>query len=106
MGEFPTRLFPIFAVSALLLSATPPVYASDHDEAPEVRITFVQGDVRLSRGNRNQTDLNKHWEQAQDGTLLEEGFAVATGIGRAEIEFEDGSTASLAENSLLLFTQL
>jgi hypothetical protein len=66
----------------------------------------VQGDVRLSRGDGKHTDLNKPWELAQGGELLERGFAVATGNGRAEIEFENGSTAYLAENSLLLFTEL
>jgi hypothetical protein len=82
------------------------LFASDDTAAREVRLSWVQGDVRLSRGNAKHTDLNKSWEQAQGGQLLEPGFAVATGIGRAEIEFENGSTAYLAENSLLLFGEL
>jgi hypothetical protein len=102
----PGRLF-FFAVSALLLCSTPAtLFASDDTAAREVRLSWVQGDVRLSRGNGKHTDLNKPWEQAQGGELLEQGFAVATGIGRAEIEFEDGSTGYLAEHSLLLFGEL
>jgi len=37
---------------------------------------------------------------------IQEGFSIATGQGRAEIEFESGATARLAENSVLQFTQL
>jgi hypothetical protein len=95
-----------FTVSTLLLCFTPAAIASDDSDARDVRISWVQGDVRLSRGDGKHTDLNKSWEQAQGGELLERGFAVATGNGRAEIEFEDGSTAYLAENSLLLFREL
>jgi hypothetical protein len=100
------RLFSFLTVSTLLLCSSPAALASDDNDAREVRISFVQGDVRLSRGDGKRTDLNKPWEQAQGGELLERGFAVATGDGRAEIEFENGSTVYLAENSLLLFTEL
>jgi hypothetical protein len=107
MKILPGRLFSFFAASTLLLCAVPSsLFASDGAAAREVRISWVQGDVRLSRGDGKHTDLNKPWAQAQSGELLEQGFAVATGIGRAEIEFEDGSTAYLAENSLLLFGEL
>jgi hypothetical protein len=107
MKILPRRLFSSFAASTLLLCFTPStLFSSDDNAAREVRLSWVQGDVRLSRGNGKHTDLNKPWEQAQGGQLLEPGFAVATGIGRAEIEFENGSTAYLAENSLLLFGEL
>ena len=66
----------------------------------------MYGDVRLSRGDGKRTKLNDAWEQALKGESLQQGFALATGNGRAEIEFEDGSTAYLAEDSLLLFTTL
>ena len=102
----PGRFLSFLAVSTLLFCSAPSAFASDDTDAREVRISFVDGDVRLSRGDGKHTDLNKPWEQAQGGELLEHGFAVATGIGRAEIEFENGSTVYLAENSLLLFTEL
>src|SRR6266853_4567210 len=102
----PGRFLSFLAVSTLLFCSAPSAFASDDSDAREVRISFVDGDVRLSRGDGKHTDLNKPWEQAQGGELLEHGFAVATGIGRAEIEFENGSTVYLAENSLLLFTEL
>ena len=102
----PRRFLSFLAVSTLLLCSALSAFASDDNDAREVRISFVEGDVRLSRGDGKHTDLNKPWEQAQGGELLGRGFAVATGIGRAEIEFENGSTLYLAQNSLLLFTEL
>jgi len=101
----PGRFLSFLAVSTLLLCSALSAFASDDNDAREVRISFVEGDVRLSRGDGKHTDLNKPWEQAQGGELLGRGFAVATGIGRAEIEFENGSTLYLAQNSLLLFTR-
>jgi FecR protein len=71
-----------------------------------VRLSYVQGDVRLSRGDGKHPDLKKPWEQAQVNTPIEQGFSLATGEGRAEIEFENGATAYLAENSVLIFNQL
>jgi hypothetical protein len=106
MKKLQGRFFSLLAVSILSLCSTPPAFASADGDAREVRITSVQGDVRLSRGEGKHTNLDKSWEQAQGGELLEQGFAIATESGRAEIEFENGSTVYLAENSLLLFTEL
>jgi hypothetical protein len=101
------RLSSFFAASTLLFCCNPSMLcASDDTTAREVRVSWVQGDVRLSRGDGKHTDLNKPWEQLQGGELLDQGFAVATAMGRAEIAFEDGSTVHLAENSLLLFREL
>jgi hypothetical protein len=100
------RFFPFLFVPVVLI-ALPPVAPASADHNPrEVRLSLVQGDVRLSRGDGKQPDLKKPWEVAQGGELIEQGFAVATGNGSAEFEFENGSTAYLAENSLLLFREL
>jgi len=98
--------FPFLPVSVLLASLAPAAPASTDRDNREVRISFVWGDVRLSRGDGKHPDLNQSWEEAQSGQLLEQGFAVATGSGRAEIELENGSTVFLAENSLLLLRKL
>lgn len=106
--KLPTRVC-IFLLAFLiyLLATIPAVQASKNDRhARDVRLSYVQGDVRLSRGNGKHPDLNKPWEQVQSGELVQQGFALATGDGRAEIAFEDGSAVYLAENSLLLFTEL
>jgi hypothetical protein len=99
------RFFPFLLVPVVLI-ALPPVAPASTDHTREVHLRVVQGDVRLSRGDGKHPDLKKPWEAAESGELIEPGFAVATGNGSAEIEFENGSTAYLAENSLLLFREL
>ena len=66
-----------------------------------VRISYVEGDVRVSRGKHGAT-----WEAAETGLPLQTGFNLVTGTGRAEIEFEDASTLYLADNSALAFNDL
>ncbi len=76
-------------------------------DAQMVRLSYMEGDVRLSRAILNRDDLKKGWETATANTAIEEGFGLATGShGRAEIEFENGSVAYLAENSVLMFDTL
>ena len=84
-----------------------PVALASHNSGDrEVRIVTVSGDVRLSPGDGKRPDLNRPWELAQRGDLVEQGASIATVDGRAEIEFEDGSTAYLAEKSLLSFSEI
>jgi hypothetical protein len=71
-----------------------------------VRLSYVQGDVRFSRGDHKGPDLSKRWEAAVANLPILENYSIATGDGRAEIEFEYGSTVYLAENSVLLFGSL
>ncbi|MGB7285206.1 MAG: hypothetical protein WBE13_23310 [Candidatus Acidiferrum sp.] len=100
------RFSPFLSSFLLLASLAPAAPASTDRDTRDVRIAYVQGDVRLSRGNGKHPDLKKPWEQAQRGEPLEQGFALATGNGSAEVDFENGSAAYLAENSLLLFSEL
>ena len=95
-------------ISSLTLVIPARVLASkDKDEdAREVYLAYVQGDVRISTGKDHRPDLNQPWEQALKGEPVGQGCALATGDGRAEIEFEDGSVVYLAEDSLLLFREL
>lgn len=94
--------------SSLTLVIPPKLRASKDKEGGdrEVYLAFVQGDVRISKGKNHRPDLNQPWEQALAGDLIQEGTALATGDGRTEIEFENGSTVYLAPNSLLLFREL
>jgi hypothetical protein len=67
-----------------------------------VRISLLQGDVRIARGEKKAS-----WEKATSDLPLETGFNLVTGNdGRVEIEFEDASTAYLGENSVLSFNNL
>jgi len=101
-----TRFFSLFSAFTLLFCSAPSVFASDDNDAPEVRLVTVQGDVRLSPGDGRNPALDKEWQQAEPGITIEQGYTLATGDGRAEIEFESGGRAFLAENSVLLFKQL
>ncbi|HTV10003.1 MAG TPA: FecR family protein [Candidatus Aquilonibacter sp.] len=82
---------------------TPP-----HGTYPEiVRLSLVEGDVRIARGKQDAKLTGNTWEQAAAGIPLASGFNLATGPnGRAEIEFEDASTVYLAPNSALSLPEL
>lgn len=71
-----------------------------------VRISYVEGDVRVARGRDMERITGEAWEKAVPDLPLESGFSLATGDGRAEIEFEDASTLYVAENSVLMFNDL
>ncbi len=71
-----------------------------------VRLSYVEGDVRISRGEKKKHDKSSGWEQATADLPLETGYSLVTGNGRAEIELEDASTIYLAENSVLMCNDL
>jgi hypothetical protein len=106
MKFFSSRIPLLVLLSSLLLSIAPQALGSQGREDREVLIASVQGDVRISNGQDHHPDLNTPWQEALGGEPVVEGSALSTGNGRAEIEFENGSTVYLAENSLLLFKEL
>jgi len=71
-----------------------------------VRVSYVDGDVRLSRRAVDQKASQSDWEKVVAGVPLETGYSLVTGTGRAEIEFEDASTAYVGENSVVVFNNL
>ena len=71
-----------------------------------VRIAYLEGDVRVSRGHDGGAPKDADWEMAVANLPIESGFSLATGAGRAEIEFEDASTVYMAPNSVLIFNGL
>jgi hypothetical protein len=79
---------------------------SDATYAQIVRISYVEGDVRIARGGQNEKPAGEAWEEAVADLPLETGFSLVTGNGRAEVEFEDASTIYLGENSVLTFNDL
>ena len=79
---------------------------SDATYAQIVRISRVEGDVRIERGPEAERSTGAAWEKAVPGLPLETGFSLVTGAGRAVIEFEDASNLYLAENSVLAFNDL
>jgi hypothetical protein len=87
---------PIFLVAAL----SPTARATEYSYARIVRLSYVSGDVQVSRGGRSG------WEQALANMPIEQGFTIGTNDGRAEVEFEDGATIWIAENTVVQFTEL
>jgi hypothetical protein len=72
-----------------------------------VRLSLVQGDVRVLRGKDARPDTDgSEWGQATANLPLETGFSLVTGKGRAEIELEDASTVYLSENSVITLNEL
>ncbi len=98
-------VLPLFGID--VQTASPPPSSaqvqpySDATYPQIVRISYAEGDVRVSRGTRRAT-----WETAVTGLPLETGFNLVTGNGKAEIEFEDASTLYLGENSALAFNDM
>jgi hypothetical protein len=99
--------------SAVAWAAEPAAKAAVVTTYPQiVRVKYVEGDVRVARGKEAEKLQEQYpgastgWEQAAANLPLETGYSLATGTGRAEIEFEDASEVYLGENSVLRFNQL
>jgi FecR protein len=71
-----------------------------------VRLSLVEGDVRVSRGKEGEHATGSEWGKAALNVPIQSGFSLVTGTGRAEIEFEDASTVYLGDNSVLTFNEL
>jgi hypothetical protein len=91
MGLLAASSLAFFAFAAL---------AQDSDHSRVIRLSRVDGQVLISHPG------SEGWEEAQVNLPLQEGDSLATEGGLAEIEFENGATAYLAENSALQFAQL
>jgi hypothetical protein len=101
------RLVPLLGVtSLLLLFATSTAGKKAEADTEIVRLSRVEGDVRISEGKSGKVELKTDWGAAVNGLPIDEGFTIATGSGRAEIEFESGWTLYLADNSTLEFQTL
>jgi hypothetical protein len=70
------------------------------------RLSLVDGDVRIERGQADPHKKDITWEAAASGVPIEAGYSIVTGDGRAEIELENASTLYLAPNSVLTVNDL
>jgi hypothetical protein len=97
MSRFSIRLFVTVTVAPFVL-LTAPCFADS--QARVVRLSEVQGDVQIDR-NTGQ------YEKAFLNLPLTQGVKLQTrNDGRAEVEFEDGSTLRITPNTVISFPQL
>jgi hypothetical protein len=98
-------------ISAFLLlvwAGLPTAAMADSSHVRIIRLSLAQGDVRFTSSFHDDplTDPKAVWETAPLNMPIREGYALATGSGRAEVEFENGAMAFLSENSVLEFYDL
>jgi hypothetical protein len=101
-----SRILFLFTIFAALFFLASIASATEPNNAPLAWLRLVQGDVRVSGTDGKAPDLSRGWQQAEADVPIEQGFSIATGEGRAEIEFATGGRAYLAENSVLQFREL
>src|SRR3954462_6997143 len=65
-----------------------------------VRLSYIEGGVQISRG------AGAAYEKAIVNLPISEGAKLKTADGRAEVEFEDGSTLRIVADSTVEFSQL
>src|SRR5438477_710930 len=101
-------LLSAICVAVLIAGCTAGTAFADSSHARIVRLSLVQGDVRFARDVKGDplADAHGNWEQAVLNLPIRQGYVVATDNGRAEVEFENGAMAFLAENSVLEFYDL
>lgn len=86
----------------------PSVTFADASHARIVRLSLIQGDVRYARSFHDDplAEGNATWEQAALNLPLRAGYVLATGSGRAAVEFESGGMAFLSGNTVVEFYDL
>lgn len=98
-----------FFISLLALGISAASTLGDVSHARIVRLSVVEGDVRVAQGPHGQDPLADSalvWDRAQINLPLRQGSVVATDKGRAEVEFENGAMAFLSDNTVLEFYDL
>src|SRR5437588_4744521 len=93
------RIWQFFLVFPVLFLLKTPVFADS--QARVVRLSSVEGNVQVDR------ESGQGYEKAFLNMPITQGNKLRTNEdGRAEVEFEDGSTFRVTPNSVLEFPQL
>src|SRR5260370_4021897 len=95
------KLIPFILLSSLFVGAHPA--SADSSHARIIRLSLVQGDVRFARATHGDplADSAATWERAGLNLPIRQGYVLATANGRAEVEFENGASALLKENTVV-----
>lgn len=101
-----SRLLSFLFVLLLASSLSQSAFA-DSSHARVIRLSLVQGDVRIAHDLKGDPlNVASGWESATLNLPIRHGDVLATDNGRAEVEFENGAMAFLAENTVLEFYDL
>ena len=92
-------LLTLLLVAACVVTV-PGARAGELSHARIVRLSYTQGEVQY------RSDADARWENAMVNTPLHEGMSLATGDGRAEVEFESGAMLWMAPNTVVEFERL
>jgi hypothetical protein len=101
---FSFLLIPLFAFGVFPGRANTASVAVESEFS--ARLSYIQGDVRISLGQQEEPEIGKKWIDASAGMPMHAGYSLATQDGSAEIELENGSVIYLAPRSLLMFYEL
>jgi uncharacterized membrane protein YgcG len=108
-----SRILPRFILSSLAVVLAgicwPGSAWADSSHARVIRVSLVQGHVRFTRDYKGDplNDQKAVWEDAVLNLPIRQDYALATDEdGRAEVEFENGAMAFLAENTVVEFYDL
>ena len=88
----------ILIVAVFVVIASLSAMADSHVRI--VRLSYIEGGVQISRGTGGA------YEKAIVNLPITEGAKIKTADGRAEVEFEDGSTLRIVADSTVEFSQL
>ena len=87
----------LLAMGSILL--VQPAKSQDYSNIRIVRLSFVEGTVQYQRPGED-------WQDAGLNLPIQEGFALRTADGYAEVEFEGSLTLRMATNAKVEFTEL
>ena len=90
---------PLALLAFGFVSLAQPVSAQDYSKIRIVRLSFVEGSVQYRQPGGD-------WQDARLNLPIQEGFALRTTDGYAEVEFENSLAARLATNSTMEFSVL
>jgi hypothetical protein len=93
------RAATLFAFLMALCFCAAPAKAQDYSHVRIVRLSFIEGNVQYQRPGED-------WQDAKLNLPIEQGYALRTDDGYAEVEFETGLEMRLASNSSIEFTEL
>jgi hypothetical protein len=93
------EFFALALLAAVFVSLSPQAKAQDYSSIRIVRLSFVEGTVQYQRPGQD-------WQDAALNLPLQEGFALRTTDGYAEVEFEDSLAMRLGTDSTVEFAVL